>query len=103
MLIPARILFFFLFSALVSSQLLTYDPTAGSATPTLIKASTDVYRWFYKREIASSPTSYEYIEYDSLSNTPLKTQAYSATAASTLKVISPEFTCAVFSDATSGS
>jgi hypothetical protein len=74
--ISAHAIFLLLFAALVSSQLLTYDPTASSATSTLVKASTEVYRWFYKREIASSPTLYEYVEYDSLSNTPLKTQTY---------------------------
>lgn len=76
MLISAQLIFLLLFAALVSSQLLIYDPTASLATSTLVKASTEVYRWFYKREIASSPTLYEYVEYDSLSNTPLKTQTY---------------------------
>lgn len=98
------IIFLLLISLIASAPLLTYDPTAGSATVTLLSKDSNSFKWLYKR-FASSVYSIESVSLDIASSNPtnkVATVTYNAGADDfSLKAISPSHDCALLVQGTS--
>jgi hypothetical protein len=102
--IPTKLVAILLLLSLISSTpLMNYDPTASSATPTLFREDSDLYKWFYKRTITSgSSYSYESTRFNSASVDSIDVVTFATTTDHTVKAVSRGFTCAVLSDPTAG-